>query len=50
MGFFSKDIKSLEDLFLHTLRNMYYAEKKVAKVIPARPSPKTTKPNREPRC
>ena len=34
MGFFSKDIKSLEDLFLHTLRNMYYAEKKVAKVIP----------------
>ncbi len=34
MGFFSKDIKSLEDLFLHTLRNMYCAEKKVAKVIP----------------
>ena len=28
MGFFSKDIKSLDDLFVHTLRDIYYAEKR----------------------
>ena len=27
MGLFSKDIKSMEDLFLHTLQDVYYAEK-----------------------
>ncbi len=34
MGFFSKDISTLNDLFLHTLRDMYYAEKKIAKALP----------------
>ena len=26
MGFFTKDIKNLDDLFVHTLRDIYYAE------------------------
>lgn len=34
MGFFSKDISTLNDLFLHTLQDIYYAEKKIAKAIP----------------
>jgi ferritin-like metal-binding protein YciE len=25
MGLFSKDIKSMDDLFLHTLQDVYYA-------------------------
>ena len=31
MGFFSKDIKTLDDLFVHTLRDIYYAEKQIEK-------------------
>ena len=34
MGFFSKDIKTLDDLFVHTLRDIYYAEKKIEKALP----------------
>jgi ferritin-like metal-binding protein YciE len=34
MGFFSKDIKSLDDLFVHTLRDIYYAEKEIKKALP----------------
>lgn len=34
MGFFSKDISTLNDLFLHTLRDIYYAEKKIVKALP----------------
>jgi ferritin-like metal-binding protein YciE len=34
MGFFSKDISTLNDLFLHTLQDIYYAEKKIAKALP----------------
>jgi ferritin-like metal-binding protein YciE len=26
MGFFSKDIKTLNDLFMHGLQDLYYAE------------------------
>jgi len=33
MGFFSKDIKTLDDLFIHTLRDIYYAEKKIEKAL-----------------
>ncbi|MGE0239603.1 MAG: ferritin-like domain-containing protein [Parvibaculaceae bacterium] len=33
MGFFSKDIKTLDDLFVHTLRDIYYAEKKIEKAL-----------------
>jgi ferritin-like metal-binding protein YciE len=35
MGLFSSDIKSLDDLFVHTLQDMYYAEKKIVKSLPA---------------
>lgn len=34
MGFFSKDIKSLDDLFVHTLRDVYYAEKQILANLP----------------
>lgn len=34
MGFFSKDIKSLDDLFVHSLRDIYYAEKQILGALP----------------
>lgn len=34
MGFFSKDIKTLDDLFIHTLRDIYYAEKQIVEALP----------------
>ena len=34
MGFFTKDIKTLNDLFVHTLRDIYYAEQQIAKNLP----------------
>jgi ferritin-like metal-binding protein YciE len=34
MGFFSKDIKSLDDLFVHTLRDIYYTEKQIRDALP----------------
>ncbi len=34
MGFFSKDIATMNDLFVHTLRDIYYAEKQILKVLP----------------
>lgn len=34
MGFFSKDIKTMDDLFVHTLRDIYYAENQIAKALP----------------
>lgn len=34
MGFFTKDIKSMEDLFLHGLQDVYYAEKQIVKSLP----------------
>jgi ferritin-like metal-binding protein YciE len=34
MGLFSKDIKTLDDLFVHTLRDIYYAEKQIVKALP----------------
>ena len=34
MGLFSKDIKSLDDLFVHTLRDIYYAEKQITQALP----------------
>jgi hypothetical protein len=29
MGLFTKDIKSMDDLFVHTLRDIYYTEKQI---------------------
>jgi ferritin-like metal-binding protein YciE len=34
MGWFSSDIQSLNDLFVHTLQDIYYAENKILKSLP----------------
>ncbi len=34
MGLFSSDIKSFDDLFLHTLQDIYYAENQITKALP----------------
>ena len=34
MGLFSKDIKNMDDLFVHTLQDVYYAENKIVKSLP----------------
>lgn len=34
MGLFTKDIKSMDDLFVHTLRDIYYAEHQIIKALP----------------
>ena len=34
MGLFSKPIKTLDDLFVHTLQDIYYAENQIAKNLP----------------
>src|SRR5260370_33889636 len=34
MGLFWRDIKSMDDLFVHTLRDIYYAENQILKSLP----------------
>ena len=34
MGLFTKDIKTLDDLFVHTLQDIYYAENQIVKALP----------------
>jgi ferritin-like metal-binding protein YciE len=34
MGIFSKDIETMDDLFVHTLKDIYYAEKRILKALP----------------
>lgn len=34
MGFFSKDIKNMEGLFIHGLQDIYYAEQQITKALP----------------
>lgn len=34
MGLFTKDIKTFDDLFVHTLKDIYYAENQIAKNLP----------------
>ena len=34
MGFFSRDIKTMDDLFVHTLRDIYYAERQIMQALP----------------
>ena len=34
MALFSADIKTLDDLFLHTLEDIYYAENQIVKALP----------------
>ncbi len=34
MGIFSKDIKTFDDLFVHQLQDIYYAERQLVKALP----------------
>jgi ferritin-like metal-binding protein YciE len=34
MGIFTKDIKSMEDLLVHGLQDIYYAEQQILKALP----------------
>jgi len=34
MGFFSKDIETMDDLLLHGLQDIYYAEQQITKALP----------------
>lgn len=34
MGLFTKDIKTLDDLFVHTLQDIYYAEHQITEALP----------------
>jgi ferritin-like metal-binding protein YciE len=34
MGLFSKDIKTMDDLFLHVVQDIYYAEQQILKSLP----------------
>ena len=34
MGIFTKDIKTMDDLFLHQLQDIYYAEQQISKSLP----------------
>lgn len=34
MGFFSKDIQTMQDLLLHGLHDIYYAEQQITKALP----------------
>src|SRR3954466_8033967 len=34
MGLLAKPIKTLDDLFVHTLQDVYYAEQKITKALP----------------
>jgi len=35
MSWFSKDIKSMDDLFVHNLRDIYYAENQIVEALPS---------------
>lgn len=34
MGLFSKDIKTMDDMFVHALQDIYYAENQITKALP----------------
>lgn len=34
MGLFTRDIKTMDDLFVHTLQDIYYAENQIVKSLP----------------
>src|ERR1700721_616418 len=34
MGIFTRDIKTMNDLFVHQLQDIYYAEKQLVKALP----------------
>jgi ferritin-like metal-binding protein YciE len=44
MGLFSKDIKTMNDLFVHQLQDIYYAEKQLVKALPKMAEKATDQP------
>ena len=34
MNFLTKDIETIDELFVHTLRDIYYAENQIVKALP----------------
>ncbi len=42
MGLFSYDIKTMDDLFLHTLQDIYYAENQIEGALPTMASKATS--------
>ncbi len=42
MGLFSKDIKTMDDLFVHQLQDIYYAERRIVGALPDMISKATT--------
>ena len=34
MGLFTRDIKTMDDLFVHQLKDIYYAEKRIVGALP----------------
>jgi ferritin-like metal-binding protein YciE len=47
MGFFTKDIVTMNDLFVHTLRDIYYAEQQIVKALPSMIEKASDRPLRE---
>jgi len=47
MALFSSDINTMNDLFLHTLKDIYYAEKQIEKALPTMIEKATKAPLRE---
>ncbi|MCU0911522.1 MAG: ferritin-like domain-containing protein [Rhodobacteraceae bacterium] len=47
MGIFSADIETMDDLFLHQLRDIYYAEKQIVKALPDMIAKATSEPLRQ---
>jgi len=43
MGLFTKDIKTMDDLFVHQLQDIYYAEKQLVKALPKMAEKATSK-------
>ena len=44
MGLFTKDIKTMNDLFVHQLQDIYYAENQLVKALPKMAEKATDKP------
>ena len=42
MGLFTRDIKTMNDLFMHQLQDVYYAEKQLVKALPKWPRRRQT--------
>jgi hypothetical protein len=50
MGLFTKDIKTMNDLFVHQLQDIYYAEKQLVKALPKMAEKATEKQLKQNAC